>query len=77
MPRAEPVDIRVRLVSLALPEDEWFSPTRLAELLDVDRETIHRLIYRRELPPMVKRTKHRYVFRRTDLVAFQRQVGES
>jgi predicted DNA-binding transcriptional regulator AlpA len=75
MPRS--IDIRARLVGLALPEDEWFSPSRLAELLGINRETVHRMVYRNELPPMAKRTKHRSAFRRADLVAFQRQAAES
>lgn len=67
------IDVRSRLIAAALPEDEEFSPARLAEILGIDDETVHRAVERGELPQPTRRTTYRWVFRRADLVAHVRK----
>lgn len=84
---ASKIDVRARLAAITLP-DEDLSTTRLAELLGVNWETVHRAVARGELPPPVNRQGQRrlpsgrwssgmsrYVFEREALVAAQREAS--
>lgn len=61
------IDVRARLVAATLPDEPEFSTARLAKILGIDFETVGRATRRGELPPPVRRTKHRWVYERETL----------